>query len=123
MTEKEIAESISKVLNTILPKKFDFIERIKDVKVIESSFYDYLKFKIVLKKDWVEKNFTKDSMEYINDDFEIDGYSLLGDFTVGLYSNGKIKHEDVLYFAINVIKMLGTLRTSDIRIDAVYIIE
>lgn len=123
MTEKEIAESISKVLNTILPKKFDFIERIKDVKVTESSFYDYLKFKIVLKKDWVEKNFTKDSMEYINDDFEIDGYSLLGDFTVGLYSNGKIKHEDVLYFAINVIKMLGTLRTSDIRIDAVYIIE
>lgn len=123
MTELEIAQSISKVLNTMLPKKFDFIKSIEDVIVTESSFYDFLKFKIVLKNDWVKENFAKDAMEYINDDFEADGYSLLGDFTVNHYSEGKINHDDIMYFSINLVRMLGVLKTSDIRMNVVYIIK
>lgn len=120
IVEQQIA--ITKILKSTLPLEFEFIESIKDVYTFAGSFYNNLKFKIILKKDWVEKNFSKDSMEYVNDDFEIDGYSLLSPFTAEEYSNEKINTMDVERYAIRVISFLG-VNTNKMSITISYIIE
>lgn len=124
MKPNELVSAAEKILSTTLPKEFEFIEGVKDVIVINpgDSFYNGLKLKIILKKDWVAKNFLKDAMEYIQDDFENDGYSHLSPFTAHTYSDEKIDPSEVDSYIHNILSFLG-LRTDIMNITTSYIIE
>ena len=124
MEINELRSAAYKILNSTLPTEFDFIERVKDVVLVggENYFYITLKLKIVLKRDWVQKNFLKDAMEYVNNDFEEDGYSLLSPFTVQAYSNEKIDTSKVDLYIHNILSFLG-LKTDVSNIITSYIIE
>ena len=124
MEINELRSAAYKILNSTLPTEFDFIERVKDVVLVggENYFYITLKLKIVLKRDWVVKNFSKDAMEYVNDDFEEDGYSLLSPFTVQAYSDEKIDTSKVDLYIHNILSFLG-LKTDVSNIITSYIIE
>lgn len=124
MEINELRSAAYKILNSTLPTEFDFIESVKDVVLIvpENFFYVTLKLKIVLKRDWVSKNFLKDAMEYVNDDFEEDGYSLLSPFTAHAYSDKKIDPSKVEIYIHNILSFLG-LKTDISNIITSYIIE
>lgn len=124
MEINELRSAAYKILNSTLPTEFDFIERVKDVVLVggENYFYITLKLKIVLKRDWVQENFLKDAMEYVNNDFEEDGYCLLSPFTVQAYSNEKIDTSKVDLYIHNILSFLG-LKTDVSNIITSYIIE
>lgn len=122
MTQTELENAATKILNTTLPKQFEFIEGVKDVILLNVSFLFTLKLKIVLNKNWVEKNFSKNDLAYIQDDFESDGYSLLSPYTVKVYSDEKIDIDKVDSYIYSIISFLGIGRTVNNLIVS-YIVE
>lgn len=99
--------SVEKILNSTLPKEYDFIDGVEGVKLTGEGFYSSLKFKIILNNKWVEENFVEEAKDYIKDDFENDGYALLSPFSVEVYSDKLIDNNNIVNYVSKIIGFLG----------------
>ena len=124
MEEQSLITPIYKILNKTLPSKFPFIDGVKDIILIvnDTKTLGDLKLKIILNKDWVNENFLEESMTYIKDDIESDGYSLLSPFTVNSFSKGLIHSKEIKNYISSILKVLG-LDVDILYLNEVYIIE
>lgn len=115
-------EQLTKVLSSTLSKEFDFVENIKDVKWIERAFYQELKLKIVIDKRWAAENFSRESLEYIEQDYQSSGYAHIGPFffTTCVYDDDI--NEKVIFVILQVMSFFGHKLKED-EVTLSYIIE
>lgn len=120
MNDEELKNDVKKILNKTLPKEFEFIEGVKDLHFTSGTYSSIFKIKIILNKDWVESNFDSEALEYISQDLENFGHSLLSPFTLYIYSAREIDTDKVDEYIHTVLTFLGN--TPDIFATS-YIVE
>ena len=103
ITSKEISD----VLNKSLPKKFEFIDGVKDVLFVNNEFITQLKIKIILNKFWVSKNFSAEALQMVEQDYEKYSHVLLSPFVMEVYSNDKVDVNEVESYIETIMDFCG----------------
>lgn len=120
---ENFSKSLNKVLNTLMPKEFPFIERVKDVIATGDEFNRYVKFKVILNKDWISKNFPKDSLDYLGEEYEELGEVWLSPYSLQELSYEQIKSRELDEFINTILTMIGFGGRSVNRFNVSYVIE
>lgn len=123
MYDEQLKNDVKKILNTTLPKEFEFIEGVKDVHFTSGTYHaKTLKIKIILSKDWAENNFDNDALKYVSDDLENFGHSLLSPFAMSMFSKEEIETEKIDEYIETILTFLG-INPNELHIQTTYIIE
>lgn len=120
---ENFSESLKKVLNTLMPREFPFIEGVEEVVATGDQFNRYVKFKAILNKDWITENFPKDSLNYLGEEYEEWGEVLLSPYSLQELSYGKINEKQLSSFIETMLTMIGFGGRALSSFDVAYIIK
>jgi hypothetical protein len=120
---ENFSESLKKALSVLMPREFPFVDGVKNVIATGNEFNRSVKFKVILNKDWITKNFPKDSLDYLGEEYEEWGEVLLSPYSLEEMSGGKIRSKTLDEFIETILTMLGFGGRALSSFNISYIIE
>lgn len=120
---ENFSESLYKVLNSLMPREFPFVDSVIDVIATGDKYNRNVKFKVILNKDWIFKNFSKNSLDELKKEYEYYGGISLSAYSLEKLSGEKIKEKSLDDFIHTIITMIGLTNKPISSLNILYIIE